>query len=315
MLIADWITLSPEVARSLFVTYILIEAFWPLTIFLAVAGFVWWRNRKTWWARIVAGVAVVCWTISAAPYFYYVGGEMLNSAQQRARQETLRDTKVIAGIQLPAGTVVTHPSASARNEIETLELQQEASVYGIPLTGQVNFDGGRPDGFVTLARDAEIGRVPCSAKGQVQLKRGTLDSCTLSRPAQVRGIPCQDDLSLSNDGVECTLAWDYQRFGVTWRAGTGVNFTQNDGTLDIMARPPNLYVLGLPLPNRAIVYFAKGRLASMNFTTLAPWRVHGCSIGSIDVRYSAVTEPRDRCGFPRDRFGNVVLSSTAFTIR
>jgi hypothetical protein len=272
----------------------------------------WFRHRSAIAARIVAGVAVSLWTISAVPYFYYFGGEAVFRAQLRSRQETLRQATTIAGIQLPAGTLVTYAS-NARDLIESLELQQEASVHGVPLTGLVNFDAGRPDGYVTLARDAEIDEVPCSAQENVQLKRGTLNTCTLARPARIHGIPCRGEVSLSNDGVGCILASDNQRFGVTWRAGTGVTVAKNEGTFDVMSRAPNLYVLGAPLPGRAIVTFDEGRLSEVNFS-INPWHFHGCSLMFIEVRYGAIREPRDSCGFPRDRFGNVVLPATAFTV-
>lgn len=313
LLIADWINLSPEVARSLLVTYVLIQAFWPLTIFALIAiGFL-FRYRSAIAARIVAAIAVGLWAISAVPYFYYFGGEAVFHAQLRSRQETLREATTIAGIRLPAGTLVTYAS-NTRDLIESLELQQEASVYGVPLMGSVNFDNGRPDGFVTLARDAEIGGVPCSAQENVQLKRGTLDTCTLSRPARVHEIPCRGEISLSDDSLRCILASDDQRFGVTWRAGTGATIAKNEGTFDIMARAPNLYVLGAPLPSRAIVTFEDGRLSGLNFS-INPWHLRGCSLMSIEARYGAISEPRDKCGFPRDRSGNVVLPATAFTVR
>lgn len=312
MLIADWISLSPDVARSLLITYVLIQAFWPLTIVALIALGFWFGHRSAVAARIVAGVAISLWAISAVPYFYYFGGEAVFRAQVRSRQETLREVRTIAGIRLPAGTLVTYASKS-RDLIESIELQREASLYGVPLTGLVNFDAGRPDGYVTLARDAEIGEIPCSAQGSVQLKRGTLDTCTLSRPARIHGIPCRGEVSLSNDGVECTLASDNERFGVTWRAGTGVTVAKNEGTFDVRSRAPNLYVLGAPLPGRAIVTFEEGRLSELNFS-INPWHFHGCSLVSIEVRYGAIREPRDSCGFPRDRFGTVVLPATAFTV-
>ena len=312
MLIADWIDLSPGVAKSLLITYILIQAFWPLTIGALIALGFWFRHRSAIAARIIAGVAVSLWAISAVPYCYYFGGENVFRAQLRSRQETLRAATTIAGIQLPAGTLVTYAS-NARDVIESLELQQEASIYGVPLTGLVNFDAGRPDGYVTLARDAEIDEVPCAAQENVQLKRGTLDTCTLSHPARIHGIPCRGEVSLSNDRVGCLLASDNQRFGVTWRAGTGVTIAKNEGTFDVMSRAPNLYVLGSPLPSRAIVTFDEHRLSEVNFS-INPWHFHGCSLMFIEVRYGAIRETRDSCGLPRDRFGNVVLPATAFTV-
>src|SRR5579863_7494420 len=263
MLIADWISLSGPTAAGLMVTYVLIKAFWPLTLLAAIAIGFWLRRRKSTGTRMVAGIAVVFWVISAVPYFYYVGGEAVSRAQLGSRQETLRDATTIAGIQLPAGTLVTHPSAAARDEIESLDLQREASVYGIPLTGNVTFDGGRPDGFVTLARDAEIGGVPCSAKAGVQLKRGTLETCTLSRPSRIRGIPCRGDLSLTDDGVQCTLASEYRQFGITWQPGTAASIGES-ASFDVMARAPNLYLMGSPLPGRAVIEFERGRLSGIN---------------------------------------------------
>src|SRR5580704_2678096 len=98
MLIADWINLSGPTATSLMVTYVLIKAFWPLTVLAAIAIGFWLRRRKSTATRLVAGVAVVFWAISAVPYLYYFGGEAVFRAQLRSRQETLRDATAIAGI-------------------------------------------------------------------------------------------------------------------------------------------------------------------------------------------------------------------------
>lgn len=314
MLIADWINLSGPTAASLMVTYVLIKAFWPLTVLAVIATGSWLPRRKSTAARMVAGVAVAFWAISAVPYFYYVGGEAVFRAQLRSRQETLQDATAIAGIQLPAGTRVTYLSATARDEIESLDLQHEASVYGIPLTGQVTFDGGRPDGFVTLARDVEIGGVPCSAKADVQLKRGTLDTCTLSRPSRVRGIPCRGDVSLSNDGVQCTLASQYSRFGITWQPGTAANIGDS-ASFDVMARAPNLYLMGSPLPGRAVVEFENGRLYGINLTNTA-WHYHGCSINYVAVQNGNLyAQPIGKCGVPKAPNGYVPLPTSALGTR
>jgi hypothetical protein len=314
MLIADWITLSPEVARSLLITYVLITAFWPLTILAIIALVFWWRRRTSRATQILAGIAVLLWTISAVPYFYYYGGEAVNRAQLRARQETLPRARSIAGIALPAGTLVTY-SADNRGEIESLELKEAASVSGIPLIGSVNFERGRPNGYVTLARDATVDGVPCSARADVQLRDGALDTCTLSKPSAIRGIPCQGVVALSN-GTECTLASEYHRFGVTWRAETRVSFDRNGASFDVMGEAPNLYFLGSPLPSRANVSFVNGRLSGVNLTTNGSWHFRGCSIGYIGIRNDTASLPRAKgCDLPLDRDGNVAVLPSAFSVR
>ncbi|MFY9738666.1 MAG: hypothetical protein WAK11_06365 [Candidatus Cybelea sp.] len=132
--------------------------------------------------------------------------------------------------------------------------------------------------------------------------RGLIESLELRREALVYG----------DDGVRCILASDSQRFGYL-ASGTGVTVARNEGTFDVMSRAPNLYVLGAPLPSRAIVTFDEGGLSEVNFS-INPWHFHDCSLMFIEVRYGAIREPRDSCGFPRDRFGNVVLRATAFTV-
>jgi len=316
MLIADWITLSPEVARSLLVTSLLIEAFWPLSIVAAIAGFVWWRNRQAVAARVVALLAVVLWLPSAATYFYYVGGNVANGAQLRMRQETLQKTTSIAGIELPAGTLVTHPSAGSRDQIESLDLNGVAAVHGIPLIGHVNFQNGQPDGFVTLAQDAAIDHVPCSASADVQLREGALDTCTLSRPARIRGIPCRGEFSPDPKDVNCELASDYRAFGVTWRAGTRASIGANSGAFAIADRAPNLYFLGSPLPRDADVEFDDGRVSQVNLTTDGGWHFRGCLIEFIMVRNDTASFPRAiGCNLPLDRDGHIAVAPTAFTVR
>jgi hypothetical protein len=314
VLIADWISFSWPNSAAMLTIYWLVRAFWPLTILAAIAVWFWWRRRSSVGTRIVAGLATALWLCSAIPYFDLVGGQAAFAARMRSRQETLRDVTVVAGIRLPAGTLVTHPTAQARNEIASLDLEQEASVYGIPLTGHVDFNRGQPDGFVTLARDASIGGVPCSSDAQVQLKNGKVDTCTLSRASVVRGIPCRGEISLSDDGTRCVLSSDYGRFGVTWRAGTQASIDANDGSFDVMSRPPNLHVLGSPLPPRAIVAFSGGRLYGINFT-INPWHFQGCTIDYIAVEYGAASgQITGACRLPRGRDGNVVLPPTAFTV-
>jgi len=311
---ADWIGLSGPTAAGLMVAYVLIKAFWPLTLLAAIAIGFWLRRRKSTATRTVAGAAFVFWAISAVPYFYYVGGEAVSRAQLQSREETLRDATTIAGIQLPAGTFVTHPSATARGEIESLDLQHEALVYGIPLTGYVTFDGGRPDGFVTLARDAEIGGVPCSVKADVQLKRGTLETCTLSRPSRVRGIPCRGDVSLSDDRVQCILASEYRRFDIIWQPGTAASIGDS-ASFDVMARSPNLYLMGSPLPGRAVVEFESGRLSGINLTNTA-WHYLGCSINYVAIRNGTLSaQPIGNCGLSKAPDGYVPLPSSALTVR
>ncbi len=294
--------------------YALVRAFWPLTILAAIAVWFWWRRRSSVAAQIVAGLAVTVWVASAIPYFYLVGGQAAFAARLRSRQETLRAPTVIAGIRLPAGTLVTHPTADARNEISSLDLQEEATIYGAPLTGHVDFTSGRPDGFVTLARDGSIGGIPCSANANVQLKDGNVDTCTLSRVSVVRGIPCRGDLSLSDHGIQCVLSSEYRRFGVTWRAGTQASIEGNGGSFDVMAQPPNLHVFGSPLPYRAIVQFEGGRLYGINFT-INPWRFRGCTVDYIAVNYGAASgKLAGACRLPTGRDGNVVLPPSAFTV-
>lgn len=313
MLIADWISMSWPNATAMLTVYWLVKAFWPLTILAAFAVWFWWRRRSSVAACIVAALAAVLWLASAIPYFYFLGGQVAFAAQVRSRQETLRDATVIAGIRLPAGTLVTHPTAQTRNEIASLDLQQEASVYGTPLTGHVDFSNGQPDGFVTLARDASIGGVPCSSDAQVQLKDGKVDTCTMSRASMVRGIPCRGEISLSN-GTQCLLSSDYRRFGVTWRAGTQANIDANDASFDIRSQPPSLHVLGSPLPSRAIVEYTRARLYGINFT-INPWRLQGCTVSYIAVDYGAEPgQTTGACRLPRGRDGNVLLPPTVFTV-
>jgi hypothetical protein len=314
MLIADWISISWPNATAMLTVYWLVEAFWPLTIIAAIAVWFWWRRRSNVARCIVAGLAAVLWLSSAIPYLYLIGGEAAFAAQTRSRQETLRDATLIAGIRLPAGTLVTHPTAQARNQIASLDLQDEASIYGIPLKGHVDFNDGQPDGFVTLARDATVGGIPCSSDAQVQLKDGRVDTCTMSRASMVRGIPCRGEVSLSDNRTQCVLSSDYRRFGVTWRAGTQASIDGGDGSFDIMSQPPNLHVLGSPLPRRAIVEFDGGRLNGINFT-INPWHFRGCTISYITVEYGTASgQITGTCRLPRGRDGNVVLPPTAFTV-
>jgi len=315
MPIADWISITWPNAAAMLVMYVLVQAFWPLTIVTGLAVWFWWRRRSRVAARVVAGVATLFWIASAIPYFSLVGGEAAFRMGVRLRQQTLRDPAVIAGIRLPPGTLVTYTDAGARNEIESLDIQREAWVYGIPLAGHVNLRNGRPDGYVTLARDSPIDGVPCAAHADVQLENGTLEECMLSHPSLVRGVPCLGEVSLSDNWTGCVLSSDYRHFGVTWRSGTAVNVKEGTGSFDIMSEPPNLYVLGSALPRRAVVQFVGGRLYGINLT-ISPWRFGTCKIDNIDVGHGpAPDRASGMCRLPSTLDGNAVLPPTAFNIR
>jgi hypothetical protein len=184
-------------------------------------------------------------------------------------------------------------------------------VRGVPLQGHVGISDGGPDGEVQLARDASIGGVPCSAQASVRFELGKLVECRLSRPARIDGIPCVGSVELSN-GVVCTLASDYARFGVEWRAQTKITDYGDLVWFAIGPIAPNLMVLNAPLPAGSEVQFAYGQIASVDRRT-NPVSFGGCKIGLILVTKGKVTgQIAGACDMPEARTSSEVpLPSTA----
>src|SRR5690349_5689212 len=87
-------------------------AFWPLTLIAFGAVFWWWKQRRSWPARIAATVLSVLWVGSATVNIGILADQAKNKSDYesdlRDRQTTLAHATVIDGINLPPGTVVTH---------------------------------------------------------------------------------------------------------------------------------------------------------------------------------------------------------------
>src|SRR5262249_50765404 len=137
-----------------------------------------------------------------------------------SRQRTLAQSTVIHGIHLPAKTVVTS-NQSDPNELAAVDLPSPTTINGIPLVGHVGFSDGDLDGTMTLAHDAHIGTAFCSAQAPVRFVSGKLVECGLAKPSPIGGIPCSGAINLEN-GVVCTLAATYSRYGYVWRPQTKV---------------------------------------------------------------------------------------------
>jgi hypothetical protein len=289
--------------------------FWPLTI-AAVAAAVWvWRQRRSKLAWAVAVAAIGLWLLSGATnlatirYRTRVHTEYLSDL--RARQRTLATNAVVAGIRLPAGTVVTHDVDSS--DIVALDLPAATDVRGVPVKGHVDMLSGGLHGGVQLARDARIGGVPCSARAPVRFELGKLTECSLSQSSRIRGIPCAGSVTLE-PGVVCTLASDYDRFGFVWRAQTKITDYGDLVWFRIGANPPSLYVFGSPLAADAEVQFANGRIAAVDLRN-KPMPFRSCAIGLILLSGGKLTgQAVGVCDIPEARPGpDVVLPSTTLS--
>ena len=264
------------------------SAFWPLTAAAAAATWLWFRrtNAPT---RIVSMLILALWTLSASLNLYrFVDDWRSNAhagAELQSRQLILTEPRRIAGITLPAKTVVTRRYGKGAEDLETVDLVEPADIHGIPLIGRVEFnDAGQIDGTVSLAHDASIGGIPCSAKADTMVLSGKLATCTLTRPYTVHGVPCTGKLDVAV-GVSCTLAKHYVRFGVVWSPQTYIDDSPMQGKTWIKTGPaaPSLRLLGAALPEKTDIEYASGQLSTINLGTRV---VHydGSAINVIDVR-------------------------------
>jgi hypothetical protein len=201
-------------------------------------------------------------------------------------------------MMLPAKTVITRGYAKGPENIQSVDLAEPADVHGIPLMGRVEFDAaGRIDGTVTLAHDAPIEGILCSAESDAILLNGRLSSCTLAQAHTVRGIPCLGKLDITV-GVACTLASRYERFGVVWQPQTFISDSPLQGKTWFTIGPvaPSLRVLGTTLPEKTSVTYEHGQLSSINLgTRLVHFR--GNAINVIDVRGDAAEGEIARADF------------------
>ena len=199
------------------VAFVLIEAFWPLTI--AAAGAVVWvclarRSRAAW---IVAVLIALPWLVSAGANVWLridaARTQAFSAAYDRAHSRTLATDSVVAGMHLPAGTIVT---TDENFKISSLELGAPAVLFGVPLKGTVTLRDAKLDGSETLERDATIAGLPCAADGGASFSDGRLTSCRLARATTIAGIPCSGYVTVQPDFLGCVLAAPYVRYGVTW---------------------------------------------------------------------------------------------------
>jgi hypothetical protein len=262
--------------------------FWPLTA-AATAAAIWlWLQRSRLVVRIVTIPVLVLWVISASVHVYGAIDQWRSHAhavaELQSRELTVTAPTRIGGIMLPPKSVVTRRYGGGAEDIEALDLAEPANVHGIPLIGRVEFDdAGQIHGTVTLAHDASIGEIPCSAKSSVIVLNGRLSSCTLALVHAVHGIPCRGTIDVTL-GVECTLAARYERFGVVWPPQTFVNDSPPEGKTWFTTGPiaPSLRVIGSALPNKSVVEYTHNELSRI---TLAPPFLHfgGKIIDAIDV--------------------------------
>lgn len=294
-------------------------AFWPLTV-LAVAAAAWlWLRSSRLAVRLVTIPALVLWTVSAGLNLYGIIDNQRSrtraAADVRSRELTLAQSTQIGDMRLPPKTVVTRRYGGGPADIQTLDLPEPADVHGIPLIGHVEFDNaGQIHGNVTLAADASIGGIPCSAKANAVVLNGSLSSCALAQPHSVNGIPCSGNLDITV-GVSCTLATPYKRFGVLWAPKTLIDDSplEDKTWFTVGPTPPSLRVLGTTLPEKSSVEYVHGQLSSINLGTSL---VHfaGNAINVIDVHRDVVDGEIARANLDRPA-RRVALPAGAIQLR
>ncbi|MGC1381706.1 MAG: hypothetical protein WA814_11870 [Candidatus Baltobacteraceae bacterium] len=292
--------------------------FWPLTAVAAAAAYWLWRQRASRIARVVAVVAIGLWAVSAAGNIIVIADRQKNKAdyeaQLRARQSTLAHPAVVAGIALPAGTVVTRGDSGLPGDIAAIDLPAATNVRGVPVVGHAGISDGALDGEVKLERDTMVQGISCSASDAVRFDAGKLISCRLTRPSRVRGVPCAGTIDMQV-GLVCILGADYARFGYVWRAQTKLTDFGYMIWFHIGALPPNLYAFGMPLPPDSEVQFQHDRIASVDLRS-APRAYRGCKFDLILFQSGVLLgETSGVCNLPTVPPGYVKLPASTISVR
>jgi len=277
--------------------------FWPLTLIELGAVLWWWKRRKSWPARIAAVLFGLLWLGSAGTHVIAFATQAKNQADYesdlRSRQTTLAHASVVSCIRLPAGTVVTHASDDPK-ELAAVDLPAATVIHGIPLVGHAGFAYGDLDGSVTLARDAQICEAFCSTNVTTRGASGKRVECRLTRTSRIRGVPCAGSIDFEN-GIVCTLAGTYQRYGYTWRPGTKITDYGDLVWFRIGALAPTLRVFSAPLPPDSEVQFNHGAVVSVDLRT-NPGRFRGCTFDLIMLQEGkTVGRPTGTCPLPTPR--------------
>jgi hypothetical protein len=269
------------------VLFVLMEAFWPLTIAALAAGIWVCVARHSHLAWIVACIVAVPWLISAGGNAYAriddARSRAASEEYDRVHRQTLASDTVVNGMRLPAGTVLV---TDDHLKLSSLELSKPAVLFGVPLAGTVGLHGGKLQGSQTLQHDAIIDGLPCSSDS-VSFDEGRLTDCRLTHPTTINGVPCEGYVNIHAGFLGCVLAASYDRYGVTWYAGTDVRGGDDYLTFTIGARSPSLRVYGSALPQGTIVVYRNGRIDSV--TLHSPLRYRGCTITGLERRDGIMT--------------------------
>jgi hypothetical protein len=297
---------------------LLASVFWPLTAAAAVAV-LWLRlRRSSIAARIVAAVALLLWSASSFATILMLVSQAQDAAAYRAdlraRQTTLHSAAIVDGMHLPAGTIVTRSGPEVFSYVAAIDVPHAVTIGGVSVVQHAGVSDGKLDGEVSLARDIRIGDASCSSKQPARFASGALIACTLAQPSRIRGIPCAGSIDLQN-GVVCTLASDYRRYGIVWRAATTVTDYGDLVWFKIGPAAPTLFVFGLPLNPDSDVQFQSAKIASVDLRS-KPLAFRGCTFDLILVRgRSLLGQTTGVCTLPTVPPGYVSLPSEAVAVR
>ncbi|HEY1867861.1 MAG TPA: hypothetical protein VGG70_06150 [Candidatus Cybelea sp.] len=297
---------------------LLATIFWPLTAAAAAAVLWLLRRRASIAARIVAAGALVLWSASALTNILVFLEQARNArdyqASLRARQTTLHAAAIIDGMHLPAGTIVTRGDPGSFAGIVAIDVPRAVTIRGIPVVEHAGVDEGKLDGEVMLARDVRIGEAWCSSKEPARFDSGALTACILARPSRIHGIPCTGEIDLQN-GVVCTLAAEYRRYGIVWRETTKVTDFGDLVWFRVGSVAPSLFVFSLPLNPDSEVQFQKARMASVDLRS-KPVSYRGCSFDLILAHgRSLLGQTTGVCALPTVPPGYVLLPAEAVALR
>jgi hypothetical protein len=223
----------------------------PIAIVTALVAFWFYktRSRTALGALIIAAIPCIAGAFTRADMeITQWRDDRAGDAYVRSHTRTLPKGERVAGALLPAGTVVE----VADDGSAFATFRSPTTVFGVPITGDVQYDASGLTGTVTIARATPVGGILCAA-GKSTFEHGALQTCTLARAQTIDGIPCRGEIMLGVDRtVACTTSRPFALHGVRVAAGTEFLF---DSITVKRGFEPSLRVHGEPLRPAQQVYF------------------------------------------------------------
>ncbi len=172
--------------------------YWPLSLAAAAVLATLAMMYKRWFVRLPAALAGVFFCVPVIWYAGFTWQDLRHQHQRealyKAHRWTLSSPRTVAGIALPADTVLqldtdydmTNKEQVTLDHVLSLDLPVPTRVFGATIEGHFNHDNRSWEGKLTS--DQIIDGKPCK-KGTVKVtEKSGLAKCTLSSPYHMLGL-------------------------------------------------------------------------------------------------------------------------------